>query len=536
MTTQLTPLSRRRRTASPRAADGSAPVSTDGDSGRATTVTLPAVESAAADSTTAESIALGSAPAKSAAVDSTAIAEARHLSSIGLLSVLIGVLLPVTDFFIVNVALPTMARDLRASAALLELVVAGYATSYAVLLVLCGRLGDHYGRRRLFLTGMTAFTVASLLCGLAPSAALLVGARVIQGAAAALMVPQTLSTIQATGDASSRAKGLAWYGATAGIAAVIGQVVGGLLVSADIAHTGWRPIFLVNVPIGIVGLVFALRFVPETRVIGQRSHLDWRGTLLLGATLVAVLVPLTEGRALGWPTWSWVLLLSAPLLAGAFAAEERRVERAGRSALLPPAVVSLRTMRRGLALICPFFAGFAAFMFVYALTTQGPLHFDALKAGLAIAPLAVSFLVASLYMPRVVARWGHGVIVTGSLIQFSGLLLLAATLAVTWPHTGPFVLAPAFIVVGVGQGLVMPALFRVILSEVPTSLAGAGSGVMTTSQQVSLALGVATLGTLYLTLAPSSRMGVEGATLVVVGFQALIAGFVALGAGRISRR
>jgi len=154
------------------------------------------------------------------------------------------------DFFIVNVALPTMARDLHASTALLELVVAGYATAYAVLLVVGGRLGDARGRRRTFLTGMTAFTITSLLCGLAPTATTLVVARVLQGASAALMVPQTLSTIQATGDADSRARALGWFGATGGLAAVTGQVLGGLLVAANLDGTGWRPIFLVNVPIG----------------------------------------------------------------------------------------------------------------------------------------------------------------------------------------------------------------------------------------------------------------------------------------------
>jgi MFS family permease len=470
-----------------------------------------------------------------AAGDATTGTSSAALSAIGLVSVLIGVLLPITDFFIVNVALPTMARDLHASSALLELVVAGYATSYAVLLVLGGRLGDAYGRRRLFLVGMAAFTLASLLCGVAPTAGLLVAARVLQGASAALMVPQTLSTIQATGDGASRARGLAWYGATAGIAAVVGQVVGGLLVSADIAHSGWRSIFLVNVPVGIVGLVLATRHVPETRT-GHRSHLDWRGTVLLAATLVALLVPLTEGRALGWPLWSWALLATAPVLALSFVAAERRLERHGQMPLLPPAVVSLRSMRRGLALSSPFFAGFAAFMFVYALTTQGPLHFGPLTAGLAIAPLAVAFLLTSLAMPRLVARWGNTVIVTGSWIQLLGLAAFAATLIATWPHTDPLALAPAFVVVGVGQGLVMPSLFRVILSDVPPALAGAGSGVLTTSQQVSLALGVALLGSLYVTLAPATRLGVEGATLMVLAVQALIAVGMATAARRLSPR
>jgi MFS family permease len=454
------------------------------------------------------------------------------LSTIGLVCVLIGVLLPVTDFFIVNVALPTMSHDLHASSAVLELVISGYATAYAVLLVLGGRLGDAFGRRRLFLYGMVAFTVTSLLCGLAPSAGLLVGARVLQGAAAAMMVPQTLSTIQASGEGPARARGIAWFGATAGIAAVLGQVLGGLLVWADVAGTGWRPIFLVNVPVGVVGLVLATRYVPETSA-RQRSHFDARGTVLLAAALVALLIPLTEGRAVGWPWWSWLLLAASPVLAAGFALVERHVERSGRMPLLPPTVVSLRSIRRGLSLSCPFFAGFAAFMFVYALMSQGALGFDPLVAGLAVVPLAATFLVASLCMPRAVARWGRRVIAAGSLIQLAGLGALALTLWATWPHTAPVALAPAFAIIGFGQGLVLPSLFRVILSEVPPAMAGAGSGVLTTSQQVSLALGVATLGSLFLTLSPSLRLGVEVATLVILGIQGAIALGVAVGARRL---
>src|ERR687886_2478042 len=221
------------------------------------------------------------------------------------------------DFFIVNVALPSMAADLDASTAVLELVVSGYATAYAVLLVVGGRLGDAFGRRRLFLTGMAAFTLTSLLCGLAATAPALVAARVLQGAAAALLVPQTLATIQATGTAASRARAVGWFGATGGIAAVVGQVLGGVLVSADVAGSSWRPIFLVNVPIGLAGLVLGRTLVPETRS-PLAARPDLPGTVLLAGAVVAVLLPLTQGRAEGWPAWSVVLLASAPLWAAAF--------------------------------------------------------------------------------------------------------------------------------------------------------------------------------------------------------------------------
>ncbi len=227
------------------------------------------------------------------------------LSPIALAAALLGVLLAMIDFFIVNVALPSMATDLSASTDVLELVVSGYATAYAVLLVVGGRLGDAFGRRRLFLAGMAAFTLTSLLCGLAPTAPALVAARVLQGAAAALLVPQTLATIQATGTPASRARAVGWFGATGGIAAVVGQVLGGVLVSADLGGSQWRPIFLVNVPIGLAGLWLARTRLPETRS-PLPTRPDVAGTVLLAAAVVSVLLPLTEGRAAGWPLWSLV--------------------------------------------------------------------------------------------------------------------------------------------------------------------------------------------------------------------------------------
>jgi EmrB/QacA subfamily drug resistance transporter len=467
------------------------------------------------------------APATPAADVAPAHPQTQALPIAGLITVLLGVLLPMIDFFIVNVALPTMRLDLHASAALLELVVSGYAMSYAVLLVLGGRLGDAHGRKRLFLAGIAAFTVASLLCGVAPNAASLVVARVLQGAAAALMVPQTLSTIQATGNIESRSRALGWYGATGGLAAVAGQLLGGVLVSANIAGSGWRAIFFVNVPIGLIGLVFAARFVPETRA--TRYHrIDVPGTLLLALTLIAVLIPLTEGRALGWPLWSIVLLACAPVAAAVFVAMERNLERRGGSPLVPPSILQHPSMRRGLLLAAPFFATFGAFMFVYALVIQGSLGFSAIRAGVALSPMAVAFLLTSLATTRLVARYGRKVIGAGSSIQLVGLLLLIVELLATWPHVSILDLAPGLAVMGAGQGLIMSPLVRVVLSDVPVESAGAGSGVLTTMQQTSLALGVATVGSAFISLSPVNRLGPLHAVVLVLAIQALVAASVAI--------
>ncbi|HEY7325412.1 MAG TPA: MFS transporter [Streptosporangiaceae bacterium] len=454
--------------------------------------------------------------------------ESRTLTAAGLTVILVGALLPMIDFFIVNVALPTIDGDMRASQPLLELVVSGYATAYALLLVLGGRLGDSIGRKRLFLAGMAAFTLTSLACGLAPTAVFLVFARAAQGASAAMMVPQVLATIQAATTGEQRSRALARYGATGGLAAVLGQVLGGLLVSANIDSLGWRPIFLVNVPIGLAGLVLASRYVPDTRH-GEPAPIDVPGTLLLGLTVLALLVPLTEGRSLGWPPWTVALLILAPVVAAAFCVVERRVEFSGRAPLVPPSLMQHRSMRRGLLLALPFFAGFGAFMFCYALLVQDGLHASALTAGLGLVPMAAAFLLASLSTSRLLARYGARVLTVGGLLQAAGLIILAVTVWQGWPHLAVIDLSPGLVVAGFGQGLLMSPLFGVVLSQVPPAAAGAGSGVLTTTQQTALALGVATLGSLFLALAGDGT-GVRAAFVVVLAVQVLVAAGIAAGA------
>lgn len=458
------------------------------------------------------------------------IAPDRRMSSVALITLLMGAFLSIADFFIVNVALPTIQSDLDASAGMLELVVGGYAIPYALLLVLGGRLGDTFGRRRLFLAGVALFTVTSLLCGLAPNIELLVAARVAQGATAALMVPQVLATIQASTTGEHRARGIALYGATAGLAAAVGQLVGGVLVSADIGGMSWRPIFLINVPIGVVGFVLALRHVPSTRS-PQRSTFDLVGTALLGVALLAVMIPMTEGHTLGWPTWAWVLLILSAPVGVAFFLVERRIERSGRVPLVPPTITALPSMRHGLLLGVPFFAGFSAFMFTYAVALQESIGMSAQDAGLGLMPLGVAFLIASVTGPRLINRYGRNVITSGAITQAIGLVALALTLISYWPDLTPLDLAPAMVLLGFGQGYLMTPLFRVVLSEVPTERAGIGSGVLVTTQQVALALGVATLGTLFLSASP--HLGARDAFLVVLAVQLAIALGIAGGSRRL---
>ncbi|MER5523311.1 MFS transporter [Streptomyces sp. NPDC002677] len=426
---------------------------------------------------------------------------APALGGPGLFTVLLAAALPLVDFFIVNVALPTIGTDLHAGEAVLELVVAGYGVAYAVLLVLGGRLGDLFGRRRLFLAGMAAFGLTSLACGLAPGAWSLVAARVAQGAAAAAMLPQVLATIQAATSGGRRAKAMSLYGATAGLSMVAGQILGGVLVAADIAGTGWRAVFLVNVPVVVVGLVLGARFVPETR--SQKPEpVDGPGTVLLALSLLTLLAPLTEGRAAGWPLWTWLSLAAFPGVASAFYAVERRADRAGRTPLVPPSLFELASLRRGLVMMVPFSIGFSGFMFVIAVGLQSGERMDPVPAGLALAPMAVAFLFVSLAGPRLIARYGSRVVTAGSVLQGIGIVLITLAAWRDWPHLDFTGLLPGVAVAGAGQALQLPNVLRLVMSEVPAARAGVGSGVMVTTQQSALALGVATLGTLFLSLVP----------------------------------
>jgi MFS family permease len=447
-----------------------------------------------------------------------AMAKAGGLHPFGVLVLLAGAFLPIADFFIVNVALPTIDRTLQASGPTLELIVAGYGTAYAAVLVLGGRLGDRYGRHRLFGGGLITFILASLVCGLAPTIWVLIGARIVQGAAAAMLVPQVLATVHATLEGERKARALALYGATSGLAAVVGQLGGGILVNANIAGTSWRPIFLINIPLGLILLAIARQVVPATRS-QHPVGIDLVGTLLFGATLVALLVPLTEGQKLGWPAWTWVVLVLAIALAITTFQVEGGIERRGTVPLLPPSVLRLPSMWRGLAMLLPFSLGFGAFMFVFALTTQDGLHYDALRGGLAILPMAALFLAGSVLSPKLITRYGRAAMAAGCAVQAIGLALIISVILGRWPQVSMLDLAGPLALIGAGQSMLFTGLFRIVLADLPAHHAGIGGGTLITLQQSGLVLGVATLGTLYLALEPD---GIAHAFAAAISLQLAI--------------
>ncbi|MFE7898196.1 MFS transporter [Streptomyces sp. NPDC057424] len=438
---------------------------------------------------------------------------AGGLHGIALAVVLVGYALSIVDASIVNVALSSISDDLHGGPAALELVVSGYGLTYALGLVLGGRLGDAFGRRRLYAYGLAAFTVTSALCGLAPTIEFLVVARLLQGATAAMLVPQVLATIQAATEGRARARAIGLYGATAALGMVVGQILGGLLVSLDVAGMGWRSVFAINVPIGVAALL-AVRRVPATRA-DAKPGFDPVGTVLFGVTMVCVLALVVAGPDLGWPLWLWSLLAVAAAGAVALARAERGLEARGGSPLLSPAVLSHPGMRRGLAAMVPFSAGFGAFLFVYALIAQGHFGLDGLESGGVLTPFAAAFFVVTLFTPRIAAALGSRIVTLGALVQATGLLLLALVIRVGWPHPSLALVLVGIGLYGVGAALTGPALFRTILADVPPAQAGMGSGVLVTSQQMATALGATVGGTLYLSLADWLSTG-SAAVLVLV--------------------
>ncbi len=459
----------------------------------------------------------------SAAPTSSAMAD-RELNLAGLLAVLGAVTLPILSFFSVSVALGPIGAELGASSAMLQLVVAGYGVPYASLVVLGGRLGDGHGRRRLMVIGLVGFIIASIMCGLAQTPEQLVAARVLQGIAAAFTTPQVLATIHATTRGERRGRAVGMFGATAGIATCLAFLIGGPLTSSDLPGLGWRAVFWLNVPVGLLVLAAVLRWVPPTSG-PARVPIDLRGTGLLAATMVLLVLPVTEGRAVGWPPWTWIMLAAFVPVALAFGWSQVRGERNGGLPLVPPALLRLRTMTVGLIVVAPFFAGFGGFMFVYAYAAQGSAGMSPWEVGLSLTPLAIAFLVASLRSARAVARFGVTALTGGALLAAAGYGVLALEAAASWPRFDTLDVLLGMVAVGVGQGILMPQLFGIVLSQVPTAQAGLGSGVLITTQQMMLGLGAALVGSLYLGL--GGRLDGSGAfvttTLVVAGALLVIA-------------
>ncbi len=430
--------------------------------------------------------------------DPATAARGRWLMLIVLLA---GQFMALLDVTIVNVAMPTIGRSLHASGAELQLVVAGYTVSYAMMLITGARMGDLYGRRRMFLAGVVLFTTASLICGIAPGIGVLIAARFVQGAGAAAMMPQIMSVIQVRFEGAARARALSAYTAVLSSGFVAGQVIGGVLVTANLFGEAWRPVFLVNVPIGLAVLALVPRAVPRD-VPGRGSsgrRLDLAGLAVAVPAVFLVVLPLMLGHQENWPSWVFACLALGLVLAVVFVGVERRIADRGGDPLLNLAVLRAPGLVPGLAAVAVLMITYGGFLFSFALHLQAGLGDSALRAGLTFAPCALVFGACGYFWRRLPAAWHHLLAPLGCLVAVGGYLAVASVLRSGGPGGVP--LQVGLIVTGAALALGFSPLVTHALVRVPLRHAADASGLLTTTIQLGQAIGVATFGSLFLTLA-----------------------------------
>jgi EmrB/QacA subfamily drug resistance transporter len=410
-----------------------------------------------------------------------------------LLVLLTGIFITTLDFFIVNVAIPATQEDLHASPAAIQWVVAGFGLAVASGLITAGRLGDIYGRRRMFAIGLALFTIASAGCGLAGSAEMLIAARVVQGVAAALLMPQVLSIVNVLYVGEQRVKAFTAYGLAMGFAGVFGQLIGGVLIQVDLFGLDWRLIYWINVPVGVVALMLTRRLVPESKGEGGAS-LDLVGTALVTLGLVAVVLPLVQGREQGWPLWTWLSLAAAPLLLGGFTFYQRGLGLKGGTPLVPLVLFRERSFSVGITMALVYGMVNAAFFLVLALYLQLGHGMSALESGLLFISLGIGYFMSSAISGQIAAKLGRQVLAVGALVQGIGHVVLVETVTST---SETLWLIPGLTLTGFGMGLVMGPMAATVLAGITSKHAGAASGLLSTAQQVGGALGVALVGIVF---------------------------------------
>lgn len=455
--------------------------------------------------------------------------DARPWLTAGFL--MLGTFMNILDTTIVNLALPAIRADLGAGPSALQWVLVVYVLTFGACLLPFGRFGDIFGRKRLFVLGLLGFVATSLAAGATPNVGLLIAARALQGFAAAAMAPQVLAIIHGLFQEDERGKAIGLFGMVTALGAVAGPVIGGAILSADLFELGWRSIFLINLPLGLIALLGALATLPGHDDPPVHGKADWIGSGLLALALAALIYPMIEGRSLGWPLWLLILPGLSAGLALAFLRRQKRLERRGRLQTLPPALLRQGSYVAGVGMVMVVISGMAGTMVVLSIFLQSGLRLSPAEAGLAIAPHPISAMVASLASSRLGSRRLPLRIFAGLLVLFAGLfwLRLASGNGTTWgDFVGPLLL------IGGGSGTAIVALFQFTLSQVSGPDAGAGTGGMQAFQQIGIALGIAIIGQLFfgcLGVAddPASYRSAMGAALLypVIGFGIL--SLIALG-------
>ena len=405
---------------------------------------------------------------------------------------LAGAFLPSLDFFIVNVALPAIRTDLHATPAQVQFVISAYAATYAVFLISGGRLGDLFGRRRLFLSGINGFTLASMLCGLAWSPTALIAGRMLQGITAAAMAPQVLASIRVMFPTAEQPRALGLYTATFGIAATLGQLLGGVLVSSHLWGFGWQLIFLVNLPVGIAAIIGGSLLLRESRAT-QAQRLDLGGVALLSLALGLLVYPLVEGREQGWPMWTFVMLGTSLLAFVAFVRYEIRIASHGGAPLVDVSLLRGNDFVLGLVITLCFYM-ISAFFLTFAAYLEDGLHHNALQTGIATVPFTIGFFLASLGSARAVERFGTRALTMSLVAQALGFGLTVTSVQNGSPTLG---LISGLLIAGLGYGIGLPSLIKIVIGGMDSRHAGLASGMVITVLQISAALGVAIIGGVF---------------------------------------
>ncbi|MFF2044548.1 MFS transporter [Kitasatospora sp. NPDC058170] len=439
-----------------------------------------------------------------------AVADRRRW--IALAIVMTASFMDLVDVTIVNIAVPSIQADTGASFSAVQWVTGGYALAFAIGLITGGRLGDIYGRKRLFLLGIGGFTVASALCGLAGGAEMLVAMRVLQGGTAALMVPQVLSIIHATFPAEERGKVFGLFGAVVGLGAVSGPLIGALLTEWDLFGLAWRPIFLINLPVGIAGLLLGRAFIGESRA-EKALKLDLVGVVLASAGLLMLIYPLTHGREAGWPLWGYLSMAGSLPVFVLFVVYERVKTRRDGSPLVELSLFRVKSFAAGIGVQLTFGVVSGIFFLVWTLYMQLGLGWSPLKAGTTGIPFSIAVSAAAgLSVQQLVPRFGRKVLQAGALVMAAGVLTYIWEAERYGTAIAPWQMALPLVVMGLGMGLIVAPITDAVLAEVPREHAGSASGLINTVNQVGMALGLGLVSVAFFGAMPETPAPAEVGT------------------------
>ena len=464
--------------------------------------------------------AVGTAPAPAPDIQA---AKASRRAWLVLFTVIGASVMDLLDSTITNVAGPSIRTSFDASTAALQWIITGYTLCFSVTLITGGRLGDVFGRKRMFITGLVGFVAASVACSFAANAGMLIGTRVVQGAFAAVMVPQGVGLIRGAFRPQELGKAYAVFGPCMGLSAMMGPVVAGLLID----NIGWRSIFLINVPLGILALFGAVKVLPSDEAAGaDKPRLDPVGVALASAGALLLVFPLVQGREYGWPAWSFAMMAASVPVSALFALHQKARRRSGRDPLVEPGLLRKRAFTSGLLTVMLFFGAASGVFLIGTLLLQGALHFSPLHAGLTGLWWSLGTIVALAAGGAFVKKSPRTVLQVGLLVMAAGLGLCALTVHHYGTHLSSWSIGPAMLASGLGMGLVFAPYFGILLAAVEDHEVGSASGVINSSNQLGGSIGIAALGTVFFDTAGGHGMFAAAERVYIIAAIALAATWV----------